>query len=130
VTLEGPAEVHVGDEFQVTVHLSSAEPITRLRSQVRFDPSAIQLISANTGDLVPAAAGGPEVNARAGGAQLEVITTPDDPVQGQGNLMLLRFKALGPRPGTSIAAMLSIVGGSGAAVGNGSAPPLSVLIQP
>jgi general secretion pathway protein D len=130
VTLEGPAEVHVGDEFQVTVHLSSAEPITRLRSQVRFDPSAIQLISANTGDLVPAAAGGPEVNARAGGAQLEVITTPDDPVQGQGNLMLLRFKALGPRPGTSIAAMLSIVGGSGAAVGNGSAPPLSVVIQP
>jgi general secretion pathway protein D len=130
VTLEGPAEVHVGDEFQVTVHLSSADPITRLRSQVRFDPSAIQLISANTGELVPAAAGGPEVNARAGGAQLEVITTPDDPVQGQGNLMLLRFKALGPRPGTSIAAMLSIVGGSGAAVGNGSAPPLSVVIQP
>lgn len=130
LTLEGPAEVHVGDEFQVIVHLSSPEPVTRLRSQVRFDPSAIQLISANTGEMVPASAGGPEVNARAGGAQLEVISTPDDPVQGEGGLMLLRFKALGPRPGTNIAAMLSIVGGSGAAIGTGTAPPLSIVIQP
>jgi general secretion pathway protein D len=130
VTIEGPAEVHVGDEFQVVVHLSTQEEITRLRSQVRFDPTALQLVSANPGDVVPAGAGGPTVNARAGGAQLEVITTPDDPVHGEGGLMVMRFKALGPRSGTSIAAMLSVIGGSGAAVGTGSATPLSVVVEP
>ena len=130
VTIEGPAEVRVGDEFQVVVHLSTQEEITRLRSQVRFDPTAVQLISANAGDVVPAAAGGPPVSARAGGAQLEVITTPEDPVHGEGGLMVMRFKALGPRSGTSIAAMLSVIGGTGAAVGTGSATPLSVVIEP
>ena len=130
VTLEGPTDVHVGDEFQVVVHLSTQDAITRLRSQVRFDPSAIQLISGNPGEIVPASAGGPIVNSRPGGAQMEIITTPEDPVHGEGSLMVLRFKALGPRPASNIAAMLSVVGGTGAAVGSGSATPLNVLIQP
>ncbi len=130
VTLEGPADVRVGEEFQVVVHLSTQDSITRLRSQVRFDPTAVQLITANPGEIVPAAAGNPVVNARPGGAQLEVISTPDDPVHGSGGLMVLRFKALGPRSATNIAAMLSVIGGSGAATGNGTAVPLSVLIQP
>ena len=129
LTLEGPADVHVGDEFQVVVHLSSQDAITHLRSQVRFDPTAVQLISANTGEIVPAAAGNPDVNPRAGGAQLDVTTTAEDPIQGEGGLMVLRFKALGPRPGTQIAAMLSVVGGSGAMVANAAAKPLSIVIQ-
>jgi len=51
-------------------------------------------------------------------------------VHGEGGLMVMRFKALGPRSGTSIAAMLSVIGGSGAAVGTGSATPLSVVVEP
>jgi hypothetical protein len=120
----------VGEEFQVIVRLSTEQAITRLRSQLRFDPTAVQLISATTGEIVPAAAGSPKVDTRAGGAQLEVIANSDDPVQGTGGLMVLRFKALGPRPATSIAAMLNVVGGSGAAVGSSSAPALNITIQP
>jgi hypothetical protein len=43
--------------------------------------------------------------------------------------MILHFKALAPRA-TNIAAMLSVLGGTGAAVGSSSAQPLKVAIQP
>jgi hypothetical protein len=112
------------------VHLSSAQAITHLRSQVRFDATTLQLISATAGEMVPAAAGSPTVDARSGGAQLEVVASSDDPVQGEGGLMVLRFKALAPRPSTSIAAQVSIVGSAGAAVGNSAAPALNIAIQP
>jgi hypothetical protein len=50
-------------------------------------------------------------------------------VQGNGSLMVLQFKALAARPAT-ILAMLNVLGGAGAAVGNSSAEPLKITIQP
>jgi general secretion pathway protein D len=130
VMVQGPSEAKVGDEFEVRVQLSTQEAITRLRSQLRFDASALQLMNASTGDIVPAAAGSPTVSTRGAGAQLDVTTTADDPVRGSGSLMIVRFKALAPRQSTNIAAMLSVLGGNGAAVGSSSAQPLQVVIQP
>jgi general secretion pathway protein D len=129
LTLDGPADAKVGDEFQVTVRLATDQTITHLRSQLRFDASALQLVSATPGDMVPAAAGNPKVDVRGSGAQLEINTTSDSPVQGQGSLMVLQFKAIAARPATSIMAMLNVLGGTGAAVGNSSAPPLNISIQ-
>jgi len=129
LNLEGPTSAKVGDEFQVVLQLSSQQGITRLRSQVRFDAAALQLISATVGDIVPAAAGGPSVDAKGGGAQLDVVASPEDPVQGSGPLMILRFKALAARPATNIAAMANVLGGTGAAIGSTSAPPLQVAIR-
>ena len=130
LSLDGPSDAKVGDEFQVVVQLSSERGITRLRSQLRFDASALQLISATVGNVVPSAAGGPSIDTKGGGAQLEVIAPPDDPVQGTGSLMILRFKALAARASTNIAAMVNVVGGTGAAVGSSSAPPLKIAIRP
>jgi general secretion pathway protein D len=130
LTLEGPTAAKVGEDFQVTVHLETDQSIMRLRSQLRYDSSALQLLSATPGDLVPAAAGNPKVDTRGGsGAQLEIVTTPDEPVQGRGSLMVLTFKALAVRPATSLMAMLNVLGGAGAAVGNSQAPPLRIAIQ-
>ncbi len=129
LNLEGPADTRVGDEFQVVLQLSSQQGITRLRSQLRFDAGALQLISATVGDVVPAAAGGPTVDTKGGGAQLDVVASPEDPVQGSGSLMILRFKALAARPATSIAAMVNVLGGTGAAVGSSSAQPLKIAIR-
>jgi general secretion pathway protein D len=129
LTLEGPNEATVGDEFQVVVRLATDESITHLRSQLRFDPAVLHLLSADTGDMVPAAAGSPKVNTRADGAQLDVKTTSDSPVQGQGSLMTVQFKAVEARPAT-IQAMLNVLGGSGAAVANSTAPPLTIAIRP
>jgi general secretion pathway protein D len=127
LTLDGPTEAKVGDEFQVSVRLATDQSITRLRSQLRFDSSALQLMSAETGDLVPAAAGSPKVETRGGGAQLDLTTTSDSPVQGNGSLMVMQFKALAPRL-TTIMAMLNVLGSAGAAVGNSTAPPLKIAI--
>jgi general secretion pathway protein D len=130
LTLEGPTAARVGEEFRVTVHLATDQSITRMRSQLRYDSAALQLVSADPGDMVPAAAGTPKVDTRGSGAQLEVNTTTDEPVQGNGSLMVLQFKALAARPATDILAMLNVLGGAGAAVGNSSAPPLRIAIQP
>ena len=130
VTLDGPPSARVGEEFEVVVQLSTQAAITRLRSQLRFEPTALQLISATPGDVVPTASGGPSVDMKTGGAQLDVIADPEQPVQGTGSLMLLRFKALAPRQSTHIAAMLNVLGGSGTAVGTSSAQPLKLTIQP
>ncbi len=129
LTLEGPSEATVGEEFKVTVRLATDQSITHLRSQLRFDSSALQLVSASPGDMVPAAAGSPKVDTRGSGAQLDVTTTSDEPVQGSGSLMVLQFKALTARPATNIMAMMNVLGGAGAAVGNSSAPPLKIAIQ-
>ena len=130
LTLEGPSEAKVGEEFQVTVRLATDQSITHLRSQLRFDSSALQLVSASPGDMVPAAAGSPKVDTRGSGAQLDVTTTSDEPVQGSGSLMVLQFKAVAARPATNIMAMLNVLGGSGAAVGSSASPPLKIAIQP
>jgi general secretion pathway protein D len=129
LNLQGPKDAKVGDEFQVVLHLSSQQGITRLRSQLRFDASALQLISATVGDIVPAAANGPSIDTKGGGAQLDVVASPEDPVQGSGSLMVVRFKALVPRPSTNIAAMVNVLGGTGAAIGSSSAPPLMIAIR-
>ena len=130
LTLEGPNEAKVGEEFEVVVRLATDESITHLRSQLRFEAAALQLLSAETGNMVPAAAGSPKVNTRPGGAQLDVTTTSDSPVQGQGSLMTLQFKAVAPRSATNIQANLNVLGGSGAATANSTAPPLTIAIRP
>jgi general secretion pathway protein D len=129
VTVDGPGEIAVGQEFDVTVRLATDIGITRLRGQIRFDASALQLLSATTGELVPASAGSPTVDAKSGGAQLDVVAT-DEPVQGEGSLMLLHFKALAARPASSIAAQVSAMGPSGGAMANAASQPLSVAIKP
>jgi len=128
LTLDGPTEASVGQEFRVTVHLATDQSITHLRTQLRFDASALQLLSADTGNLVPAAAGSPKVEIHGGGAQLDLTTSSDEPVQGSGSIMVLQFKALQPRAASNIVAMLNVLGGAGAAVGNSTSPPLQVAI--
>jgi general secretion pathway protein D len=129
VTVEGPGETAVGQEFDVTVRMTTDIAISRLRAQVRFDSSALQLISATAGDVVPSTAGSPTVDAKSGGAQMDIVAS-DDPVQGEGSLMLLRFKALAARPASAIAAQISAMAPSGTAMANAASQPLSLAIKP
>ncbi len=130
LTVTGPGDVKVGEEFDVQVQLSTQEPITRLRSQLRFDSSALQLVNASVGNVIPGSAGNPTVNTRGAGAQLDVVTASDDPVVGSGTLMTLRFRAMAPRSATNVAAMLNVLGSTGAAVGSTSADPLQIAVKP
>jgi general secretion pathway protein D len=128
VTIDGPSETRVGQDFDVTVRMSTDIPIAKLRGQVRFDPSALQLISASAGDIVPSSAGSPNVDAKNGGAQLDIAAT-DDPVQGEGSLMLLRFKALTARAASSINAQVSAIGSTNSPLANAASQPLSLVIK-
>ena len=128
VTLDGPSETAVGQEFDVTVRMSTDIPIAKLRGQVRFDPSAVQLISASAGDIVPSSAGSPNVDAKSGGAQLDIAAS-DDPVQGEGSLMLLRFKALSARPASAINAQVSAIGSTNSPLANAASQPLNLVIK-
>jgi general secretion pathway protein D len=128
VTIDGPSETTVGQEFDVTVRMSTDIPIAKLRGQVRFDPSALQLISASAGEIVPSSAGSPNVDAKNGGAQLDIAAS-DDPVQGEGSLMLLRFKALNARAASSINAQVSAIGTANSPLANAASQPLSLVIK-
>ncbi|MHB8721740.1 MAG: secretin N-terminal domain-containing protein [Steroidobacteraceae bacterium] len=129
VTIDGPGEIAVGQEFDVTVRVTTDIGIGRLRGQVRFDSTALQLMSATAGDVVPSSAGSPTVDAKSGGAQMDVVAS-DDPILGEGSLMLLRFKALAARPASSIAAQISAMAPSGAAMANAMSQPLNIAIKP
>src|SRR5882724_7868425 len=89
VTIDGPNETKVGEEFEVTVRVATDIGISRMRGQLRFDSTALQLMSATAGDLVPSSAGSPTVDAKSGGAQVDVVAS-EDPIQGEGSLMQLR----------------------------------------
>jgi general secretion pathway protein D len=128
VNVDGPGEAAVGQEFDVTVRMATDTPISRLRGQVRFDATALQLISATAGDLVPSSAGSPNVDARSGGAQLDIVSN-EEPVQGEGSLMLLRFKALSTRAVSAITAQVSAMGSSGAALASAGSQPLNIVIK-
>jgi general secretion pathway protein D len=129
VTIEGPGETAVGQEFDVTVRMSTDIGIAKLRGQVRFDPSALQLMSATAGDIVPSSAGSPSVDAKSGGAQVDIVAD-EDPVTGEGSLMLLRFKALSARAASSIAAQVSAMSSANSPLANAASQPLNLTIKP
>jgi general secretion pathway protein D len=129
VTVDGPMETSVGQEIDVTVRMATDIGITRLRGQVRFDSTALQLVSAAAGDLVPSSAGSPNVDAKSGGAQLDVVST-DAPIEGEGSIMVLRFKALTAHAATPIVAQVSAVGSSGTSLASAASQPLSLVIKP
>ena len=118
----------MGQEFDVTLRMTTDTAISRLRGQVRFDSAALQLISATAGDLVPSSAGSPNVDAKSGGVQMDVVST-SDPVLGEGTLMLLRFKALTTRAASAITAQVSAMGPSGTALASAGSQPLNVAIK-
>jgi general secretion pathway protein D len=130
LTIDGPSDAKVGDEFDVRVQVSTQDPITHLRAQLRYDSSALQIVSASTGEAVPPGAGSPTVNTRGVGAQLDVTTPSEDPVLGTGTLMTVRFKALAPRKESNVAAMLNVLSSTGGAANSASAQPLVINIRP
>ena len=127
-TVSGPGEVKVGDEFTVTLQLQTDQNIAKVRSQVRFDGAAFQLLSGDAGGMVPGSAGA-KVIGRSGGAQLDVNAPSDAPLSGSGELMVLKFKALQARPQTAFAAQVTVMGASGAIMASSTPTPLTLAVS-
>jgi general secretion pathway protein D len=102
---EGPGQVAVGQDFSVSLLLDSPTPLASLRSQLRYDQAALELVSAEVGDFVPTSIRSsisPDVQERGGRAGMTIDSMGDSPVSGSGSLLVLKFKALSPRPATMI----------------------------
>jgi hypothetical protein len=125
-SITGPGEVKVGDEFSVALQVDSDQPVKRARAQMRWDGAAFQLLGGDPGSAVPASSQA-KVIGRTGGAQLD-FNSPDDPIPGGGELIVLKFKALQARPATAFAAQLSVLGNSGTIVASSTPAPLSVAV--
>jgi general secretion pathway protein D len=126
VTVEGPDTARVGDELSVSVKLASASPLGRVRTQVGFDATALQLLSAEPGDLAPAGPA-PKVDTKPGGVQLE-FTSEGAPVSGSGSLINLRFRVVAARPAITIATQVVLVGEDGVVVAATQATPLNIAV--
>jgi general secretion pathway protein D len=102
---DGPGQVSVGDEFSVMLSIDSPTPIAGLRTQLRYDQAALELVTATIGDFVPSdvrAAVAPEVQSRGGRASLTIDSMGSKAVDGTGGLLVLSFKSLSSRPATMI----------------------------
>ena len=124
VTIEGPETAKVGEEIGVTVRLSSTRSLGRIRTQVGFDATALQVVSADPGDLAPAE---PKIDTRPGGVQLE-FSGEGAPLSGGGSLVNLRFRVVAARPVT-VTTQVVLVGEDGVAVASTQATPLKITVS-
>jgi hypothetical protein len=129
VTIEGPETAKVGDEVSVSVKLASTSALGRIRTQVGFDASALQLVGAEPGDLVPPGET-PKVETKPGGVQLELAGSEGAPVSGGGTLMNLRFRVVAARPAIAIVTQVVLVGEDGVAMAATQATPLKIAVAP
>ena len=126
-TVNGPGEVKAGDEFSVTLQLQTDQNVGHLRAQLRFDATAIQFVSADAGAMVASA--NPQVTGRPGAAQLDATATAEQPFSGSGELLVVKFKALQPRPQTVFSGQVMAVGPSGAVLATGNPTPLTMSVS-
>ena len=116
LTWEASAQAIAGHAFDVTVHLSSPVPLTKIASQLHFDGKLLQLQSVDAGDLIPSvlqSAAVSRINQRAGVVQYVVSGTKESLIQGEGGLLVLHFKALTPSASTQISLQFEAVSADG-----------------
>jgi hypothetical protein len=129
VSIEGPDTAKVGDEINVAVRLASGAAPGRLRTQVRFDATALQLVSAEPGDLA-SSGDAPKVEVRPGGVQLELVGTSGARLGTAGSIVNLKFRAVAPRPAMLVSTQVVMLGEDGAAMAATPATPLKIAITP
>ena len=127
VTIEGPDTAKVGDEVSVSVKLASTSALGRIRTQVGFDAAALQLVSAEPGDLAPSGET-PKVDMKPGGVQLDFVGSEGAPVSGGGSLVNLRFRVVAARPTITITTQVVLVGEDGVALAATQAAPLNIAV--
>jgi len=123
VTLDGPTIAKVGDEISVAVRLDGATGVGKARTQLRFDPTALQVVSADAGDVAPDG----KVDVRSGGIQMDSSGTQ---VGASGSLLNVRFKVMTARPTITVATQVVLMGEDGGALAATQATPLAIAATP
>jgi general secretion pathway protein D len=127
--VEGPADAKVGDEFTVTLKVSSDQDVARIRGQLRFDVAGFQLVSGDPGGYV-ASMSDAKVASFAGGAQIDATAAEGQAFSGGGDLMVLHFKAQQARPQAAFAGQITAMNPSGAVAASTASTPLMMSVVP
>jgi general secretion pathway protein D len=127
ISIDGPTTARVGDEINVAVRLATGSPPGKLRTQVRFDATALQLVSAEPGD-VASAGESPKVDVHPGGVQLDLSGSADAPLSSSGSIVNLKFKAVTPRPSVVVSSQVVMLGEDGTAAATTAAAPLKISV--
>ncbi|WP_310565639.1 cohesin domain-containing protein [Hydrogenophaga sp.] len=98
--LKGPETVKAGETFTVAVHAASGIPLAGLPMDLRFAPDKLQVVGVSEGAYFrqsPAASSFTHaVNATEGRISVGLLSNAEKGVAGEGDLVLLRLKALAP----------------------------------
>jgi general secretion pathway protein D len=128
ITIEGPDTAKAGDEIKVAVRLASGTAPGKLRAQVRFDASALQLLSAEPGSIA-ASGESPKLDIRPGGVQLELEGNSDTPLGANGSIVDLRFRAVTPRPNVLVSTQVVMLGEGNVAMAATPGTALKIAIS-
>ncbi|QHE86656.1 cohesin domain-containing protein [Hydrogenophaga sp. BPS33] len=94
----GPPQVKAGDTFALALHATSGVPLAGLPLSVGFSSDTLQVVGVAEGDYFkqsPAPSSFTHaVNAPGGRISVGVLSGADKGVRGEGDVMLIRFKAL------------------------------------
>lgn len=105
VTINGPASVRVGEEFDVTIDGTIPGSLPNLSLVIRFDPKVLTFIDAKPADLARRSGiDGASPNLEPSSGRVEVnLQANSSPLSGQGTLLNLRFATKTARAQTTIA---------------------------
>lgn len=115
------------------LRFNGGQAMKTLRAQVRYDPAVLQVISADAGDIIPSTIRPttlPRINQIAGVVQFVANASAEAPVQGDGEAMVLHFKALKPNPATKVSLQLAGVATNGANIPPSQQQPLTIVVTP
>ncbi len=98
VSLKGPGQVKVGDVFTVAVHAASGLPLRGMPMDLRYSPTTLQVENISEGSYFrqseAASSFTHAVNAEEGRISVGLLSNAEGGVSGEGDVILLRFKAL------------------------------------
>jgi general secretion pathway protein D len=133
--LVGPAQVQLGETFDVALQLQASRPIANAVFQVQLDAAAVQYVDARAGSFFEAGGGRSAVTVRPDSPSSISVNVSSDggrAASGQGDLVVLRLRAAAASPqGTRIAVTsVNLVGDAGVIVTAAQVQPLIVRIAP
>lgn len=101
--LDAPAQVNMGQQFNVDIRLASDKPIRSGELQLGFDPSTLKLVQVSPGSLLTQGPTAPsfQSNIDSVGGNLRISYAASADIQGNGGLVKLTFLANGPHAGTT-----------------------------
>jgi general secretion pathway protein D len=94
----------------MTLSMRAGEPVTSVPLAIGFDPKALEVVEVTEGDLLrqgSATSFSSRVNKPAGQVFATVVRSAPEGVTGQGSLLTVTFRAVGPAP-AALAQVLAI----------------------